>query len=95
VANLDSPQVRVLTDRVIWRDRGFVTLALGTAAGLFAQIGLIAQRFSLLVPALGAQAAGLAMGFATACAIGGRLVVASAMPSGANHRTVAALAYGI
>ena len=36
------------------------------AIGLFAQIGLIAHLFSLLVPALGAQYAGLAMGVATA-----------------------------
>ncbi len=56
---------------------------------------LIAHRFSLLVPALGAQAARLAMGFATACAIGGRLLVASVLPPGANRRTVAALVCGV
>ena len=33
--------------------------------GLFAQIGLVAHLFSLLVPALGAQRAGLAMGLVT------------------------------
>jgi cyanate permease len=65
------------------------------AAGLFAQIGMLAHLFSLLVPALGAHAAGLAMGFATACAIGGRLIVARILPSGANRRTVAAFAYGV
>jgi len=80
---------------LLWRDRGFVTLALGMAAGLFAQIGLLAHLFSLLVPALGAQAAGLAMGFATACAIGGRLVVASILPRGVDRRRVAALAYAV
>jgi Major Facilitator Superfamily len=90
-----SPKAQVLKGRLLWRDRAFVSLALGMAAGLFAQIGLLAHLFSLLVPALGAQAAGLAMGFATACAIGGRLVVARALPSGANRRSIAALAYGV
>jgi MFS family permease len=94
-ANATLPEARALAGRLLWRDRGFVTLTLGMAAGLFAQIGLLAHLFSLLVPALGAQAAGLAMGFATACAIGGRLIVASVMPSGANRRNVAALAYGV
>ena len=86
---------RVLPGRLLWRDRRFVTLALGMAAGLFAQIGLLAHLYSLLVPALGAQVAGLAMGFATACAIGGRLVVASILPRGADRRRVAALAYAV
>ena len=90
-----SPGARVLAGRLLWHDRGFVTLALGMAAGLFAQIGLLAHLFSLLVPLFGAQAAGLAMGFATACAIVGRLVVASVLPAGANRRTVAALGYGV
>jgi MFS family permease len=94
-ASANSPKALVLTGRLLWRDRGFVTLALGMAAGLFAQIGLLAHLFSLLVPALGAQAAGLAMGFATAFAIGGRLIVASILPSGANRRNGAALAYGV
>ena len=84
-----------LPGRLLWRDRRFVTLALGMAAGLFAQIGLLAHLFSLLVPALGAQAAGLAMGFATACAIGGRLAAASVLPRGVDRRTVAALAYAV
>lgn len=79
----------------VWRDRRFATLALGMAAGLFAQIGLLAHLYSLLVPALGAQAAGMAMGFATACAIGGRLIVAQLLPSGVERRNVAALAYAV
>lgn len=95
LAKAHPPMAPVLTGRLLWRDRGFVTLALGMAAGLFAQIGMLAHLFSLLVPAFGAQAAGLTMGFATACAIGGRLVVASMLPSGSNRRTVAALAYGV
>ncbi len=35
------------------------------------------------------------MGFATACAIGGRYVVAWTMPPHANRRSVAAVAYGV
>ncbi|HEU5293368.1 MAG TPA: MFS transporter [Burkholderiaceae bacterium] len=79
----------------LWRDRRFQTLALGMAIGLFAQIGLLAHLFALLVPVLGAQAAGWTLGLATACAIGGRYAVAAAMPPHANRRSVAALAYAV
>jgi hypothetical protein len=54
------------------RDWRFLTLATGMTLGLFAQIGLLAHLFSLLVPALGAQLAGVAAGAATASAIVGR-----------------------
>ena len=77
----------------LWRDRRFLTLAAGMAAGLFAQIGLIAHLFSLLAPVTGAQGAGLAMGMATACAIVGRVVVARAMPAHTDRRLVACAAY--
>jgi len=86
---------RVLPGASLWRDRGFQTLALGMAIGLFAQIGLLAHLLVLLAPALGAQAAGWAMGFATACAIAGRHAVAWAMPPGADRRTAAAIGYGV
>jgi hypothetical protein len=95
VTSASSPNPKALVGRRLWRDRGFLTLALGMAAGLFAQIGMLAHLFSLLVPAFGAQAAGLAMGFATLCAMGGRLIVASALPPGSHRRIVAALSYGI
>lgn len=78
-----------------WRDRAFVTLALGMSLGLFAQVGLIAHLFSLLVPALGATGAGLAAGMCTAAAIAGRTLVGWGMPGGADRRVVAALNYGV
>jgi hypothetical protein len=79
----------------VWHDRAFRGLALGMALGLFAQVGLLAHLFALLVPVLGAQQAGWLMGLATACAIGGRYAVAWAMPPHADRRRVAALAYGV
>jgi MFS family permease len=79
----------------LWRDVRFVTLAAGMALGLFAQIGLIAHLFSLLVPALGAPWAGVAMGGATAAAIAGRTVVGWLMPAGADRRLVACANYGV
>lgn len=79
----------------LWRDRAFVTLALGMALGLFAQIGLIAHLFSLLTPAMGAQWAGLLAGAATASAIAGRTIVGWLMPANANRRVVAAANYGV
>ena len=61
-ASVTSPTAQPLPGALLWRDRRFLTLAAGMALGLFAQIGLVAHLFSLLVPALGAQRAGLAMG---------------------------------
>lgn len=80
---------------MLWRDRKFITLSAGMAIGLFAQIGLLAHLFSLLVPALGRQYAGLAMGFATACAIGGRILVGWLMPPDADRRLVACAGYAV
>ncbi|CEJ15702.1 Major Facilitator Superfamily protein [bacterium YEK0313] len=89
------PPVVPLPGRALWRNIRFVTLATGMALGLFAQIGLIAHLFSLLVPALGAQYAGLAMGFATICAIVGRTLAGWLMPANADRRRVSCLAYAI
>jgi Major Facilitator Superfamily len=80
---------------LLWRDPQFLTLAAGMALGLFGQIGLTAHLFSLLAPALGAQAAGLAMGLATALAIAGRTIVGRLMPTGADRRAIAAASYGV
>jgi hypothetical protein len=52
-----SATAKPLPGGQLWRDWRFVTLAAGMALGLFAQIGLLAHLFSLLVPALGARAA--------------------------------------
>lgn len=70
----------------VWKDWRLVTLAAGMALGLFAQIGLVAHLFSLLVPALGAQMAGFAAGGATAAAILGRTLVGLLMPADADRR---------
>lgn len=79
----------VLAGRLLWRDRRFLTLAAAMALGLFAQIGLIAHLFSLLVPVFGGAAAGLLMGLATAAAIAGRTLVGWLMPAGTDRRLVA------
>lgn len=77
------------------RDPAFLTLAAGMALGLFAQAGLIAHLFSVLTPGFGSQAAGAAMSLVTACAVGGRLLVARAMPPSADRRLVAGLCCGV
>lgn len=79
----------------LWRDHAFLSLGAGMAFGLFAQIGLIAHLLSLLAPLLGAQTAGIAMGLATASAIAGRSLVGWLMPSSADRRLIACLAYGV
>lgn len=77
------------------RDRKFVTLAAGMTLGLFAQIGLLAHLFSLLVPVLGEGLTGLAMGGATLAAILGRSLVGWMMPASADRRLVACASYGV
>ena len=81
--------------RQLWRDRQFLTLSAAMTFGLFAQIGLVAHLFSLLVPALGPQWAGLAMAGATAAATAGRSFVGLMMPAGADRRLVACASYGV
>jgi MFS family permease len=73
-----------------WRDWRFVTLTAASTLGLFAQIGLLAHLFSLMVPVLGSAGAGATMGAATACAIGGRTLLGLTMPPDADRRIVAA-----
>ena len=77
------------------RDRKFVTLAAGMTLGLFAQIGLLAHLFSLLVPLLGEAMTGFAMGGATLAAIFGRSMVGWVMPVSADSRLVACASYGV
>jgi len=75
----------------LWRDPAFLTLTIGMALALFAQIGLIAHLVSLLVPALGTQGAGLAAGLSTAAAILGRTLVAQVEFARDNVARVVAL----
>ena len=88
-AVVTSPRARALPGSALWRDTGFLTLAAGMALTLFAQLGLLAHLYSLLVPTLGPQGAGLAMGAATAAAIFGRTVVGWTLKPSADRRIVA------
>lgn len=90
---MTSPDAKPLAGRQLWRNWQFITLATGMALGLFAQIGLLAHLFSLLVPALGAHLAGVAAGAATASAIVGRTLFGWLMPAGADRRLVASASY--
>jgi MFS family permease len=84
-----------MVDASLWRDRRFLTLAAGMASGLFAQIGLLAHLFSIMVPVFGSQAAGLLMGGATVAAIVGRTGIGWLMPVSADRRLIASASYGI
>ncbi|QIB08064.1 MFS transporter [Pseudomonas fluorescens] len=77
------------------RSARFRTLAAGMSLGLFAQIGLIAHLYSILVGRMGAHDASFAMGLATASAMGGRYVAARLMIQGMNRRQLACLGYAI
>ena len=65
------------------------------ALGLFAQIGLIAHLFSILVEPLGAQWAGIAIVGATLLAIVGRPFTGFLVRPGIDRRYFASLSYGI
>ncbi len=73
-----------------WRDRRFVTLAIGSTLALFGQIGLIAHLFSLLVPALDRFGAGVLMAVTTVCAVLGRTLLGFLMDECLDRRTVLA-----
>jgi MFS family permease len=92
-ASVTAIWAQPLPRRMLWRDRRFLTLSAGMALGLFAQIGLTAHLFSLLVPALGAQQAGLAMALVTVMAIAGRTLTGRVMPLGADRRLIACAGY--
>ena len=77
------------------RSASFRTLAAGMSLGLFAQIGLIAHLYSILVGRMGAHDASFALGLATASAMGGRYVAARLMIQGMNRRQLACLGYAI
>ncbi len=94
-ATADPPGARPLPAAALWRDRRFITLVTATALGLFAQAGLLAHLFSLIVPALGETLAGIAMAAATLAAVAGRTVLAWVMPNHADRRLIAMASYGI
>ncbi|MEJ0077775.1 MAG: MFS transporter [Alphaproteobacteria bacterium] len=93
--NVTAPHARPLPGPALWRDFAFITLATGSALSLFAQIGLITHLYSLLVPALGTQWAGLVMGIGAGAGMGGRMLVAWLMPAGADRRRIACVSYAV
>jgi MFS family permease len=90
---ITSPAARPLPGALLWRDRRFLTLCAGMTLGLFAQIGLAAHLYSLLVPALGSQAAGFTMGLITVMAIATRTLTGSLMSARTDRRLVACAGY--
>jgi hypothetical protein len=94
-SSVTSPRAKPLPGSLLWRDFSFITLAAGSALSLFAQIGLITHLYSLLVPALGKEWAGLVMGVGTGAGMGGRMLVAALMPAGADRRLVACTSYAV
>jgi hypothetical protein len=94
-AILPASPAKPLPKTQVWKDWRLFTLAAGMALGLFAQIGLLAHLFSLLVPALGPQLAGFATGGATAAAIAGRTLVGWLMPAHADRRLFGCVNYAV
>lgn len=92
---IESSDAQALPGVLLWRSRKFQTLSAGMAFGLFAQIGLIAHLFSLMVPALGSQRAGLAMALITAVAVAGRTILGWVLPLASDRRLVACASYAV
>jgi hypothetical protein len=94
-ASVTSPRAKPLAGSSLWRDFGFITLATGSALSLFAQIGMITHLYSLLVPTLGNEWAGLVMGIGTGAGMMGRMMVGVLMPAQADRRRVACISYAV
>lgn len=94
-AAVTAPHARPLPGPALWRDIGFITLAAGAALTLFAQIGLVTHLYSLLVPALGQQWAGIVMGIGAGAGMFGRMLVGWLMPVHADRRIVASASYAV
>jgi MFS family permease len=78
-----------LKGRALWSDRRFITLCVGTAISLFAQLGLLSHLFVIFVPRVGEHMAGVILAGATASAIVGRTALGWALSDTANRRVVA------
>jgi MFS family permease len=92
---VSAQTARPLTGSLLWRDRKFLTLAAGMSLGLFAQIGVTAHLFSLLLPALGAQWTGPVVGLIGVMAITGRTLLGWLMPESIDRRLVACASYAV
>jgi Na+/melibiose symporter-like transporter len=90
-----ASEQKVAAHLELWRNRAFVTLAAAMALGLFAQIGLLAQLFSMMVPIFGAPMCGWIMALATGCGMGGRLVMARLLGVLTDRRYAASASYAI
>ncbi|MFH5924113.1 MFS transporter [Roseomonas xinghualingensis] len=89
-ASATAPRAEAVPLASPWRERRFVSLALLASLTLFAQVGVIAHLFSLMVPVLGIQLSGFAAGLLTASAILGRSAMSRLMRPGADRRVLAA-----
>lgn len=91
----EKPNLSSHSGSSLYRGRAFLTLGAAMAFGLFAQIGLIAHLFSILVTPLGAHLAGMLMGAATLSALVGRTLTGFLMPAGMNRRYAASASYAV
>lgn len=90
-----APSAAAPSRRWLWRDRRFVTIALGMSIATFATIGLLAHLYVLLVPVAGEQRAGWLMALVTGAALVGRVMVARWMPADADRRLVICACYAV
>ena len=95
VGGTPKKEANLVSASALWRDRKFLTLSAGMSLGLFAQIGLSAHLFSLLLPALGKAQSGLAMGLVAAMAVAGRTMLGWVMAPKADWRLVACGSYAL
>jgi MFS family permease len=78
-----------------WSDPRLITQAVAFALVMSAQMGLLVQLFSLLVPAMGVQAAGTVMSLMTVCTLVGRAGPPLLMRPGTNRRIATVVNNGV
>jgi len=86
----ERPRVAPISRATLLLDRRFVTMSVGFALALFAQIGLVAHLLAMLSPRLGDAGAAAAMSLSTVAAIAGRTLLGWLL--GARDRRIAAAA---
>jgi hypothetical protein len=78
-----------------WSDPRLTTQAVAFALVMSAQMGLLVQLFSLLVPAMGVHAAGTVMSLMTVCTLVGRAGPPLLMRPGTNRRIASVVNNGV
>jgi MFS family permease len=94
-ANAHQPLLQPIARDGAWRDRRLSTQMIASALAMFAQIGLLMQLYSLLVPAMGTREAGIVMSLMTVFTLLGRGALALVMRPSLDRRVASIMNTGV